>query len=549
MATNAGTQPPAEQTLFVRKASGLVKGWSTGDGFRYSFFSTNIFLGIWGFLYAVFIPGGSVFWSIIITTLFVLLEVVVYSGLISAMPRAGGDYVWQSRVFHSSVGFIFGATGWWFILWLWIPIYAALCVNSFIKPILRILGAGGSADWLASKNGVFVASLATIALATYLVAVGMKTYARFQKWALWIGLAGCAVAAILLLVTTKAHFITAFNREALHLYGTKDAYAATIKNAGAGMPSSMFAGTFKETLKLIPVMAFWLLWPVWGATLYGEVRGAKDFRKNIYQMAGGLLAAVAIVIAFLFLVTKTMGWAFFESSANGYMGVLYAYIDPSKVVGGGDYLSPTAMTAWIVNNAAFQVILIAVISLLVFGWWGTVFLSSTRMIFASAFDRILPERVAKVTSGGVPVYALLLMAIPSIIVSAFYAYQPSFVQLTYDATLVIAAMFFVTGLAFMVMPWRAKAIWDNSALPKGKFLGIPWLAVVAAIYSLFMLGNLVAWFYDKTNVYGVGYKNKNSMIFMGILYVAAIVIWIVAWAVRKRQGMELEAVAKEIPVE
>ena len=40
------------------------------------------------------------------------------------------------------------------------------------------------------------------------------------------------------------------------------------------------------------------------------------------------------------------------------------------------------MIAWIVNNAAFQVILIAAISLLVFGWWGTVFLSSTRMIFA-----------------------------------------------------------------------------------------------------------------------------------------------------------------------
>ena len=33
------------------------------------------------------------------------------------------------------------------------------------------------------------------------------------------------------------------------------------------------------------------------------------------------------------------------------------------------------MTSWIVNNAAFQVILIAAISLIVFGWWGTVFLS------------------------------------------------------------------------------------------------------------------------------------------------------------------------------
>ena len=38
------------------------------------------------------------FWAIILTTVLMLLEVVVYGGLISAMPRAGGDYVWQ-RVF------------------------------------------------------------------------------------------------------------------------------------------------------------------------------------------------------------------------------------------------------------------------------------------------------------------------------------------------------------------------------------------------------------------------------------------------------------------
>ena len=235
------------------------------------------------------------FWAVVITTLFVLLEVVVYAGLISAMPRAGGDYVWQSRVFHSSVGFVLGATGWWFILWLWIPIYAALCVNSFIKPILRIVGAGGSADWLRTHNGVFVASLATIALATYLVAIGMKAYATFQKWALWIGLAGIAVAGVILLFTSKAGFISAFNRESLHLYGAHNAYAATLKNSGAGMPSSMFSGTVWQTFKLIPFMCFWLLWPNWGATLYGEVRGAKDFRKNIYQMGGGLLSAAVIV--------------------------------------------------------------------------------------------------------------------------------------------------------------------------------------------------------------------------------------------------------------
>ena len=171
------------------------------------------------------------------------------------------------------------------------------------------------------------------------------------------------------------------------------------------------------------------------------------------------------------------------------------------------------------------------------------------MIFASAFDRILPESAAKVTSGGVPWVALLLMVIPSLIVSAFYAYNTTFVQLTYDATLVIAVMFLGSGLAFMIMPWRTKSIWASSALPKSGIGGLPWMTIAAAAYSAGMIAMLVAWIYDKQNVYGIGYKNKNSMIFMGVLYAAAIVIWIVAWAVRKQQGMALEAVAKEIPAE
>ena len=93
------------------------------------------------------------------------------------------------------------------------------------------------------------------------------------------------------------------------------------------MPSSMFSGSVWQTFKLIPFMCFWLLWPNWGATLYGEVRGAKDFRKNIYQMGGGLLSAAVIGIIFLFLVIKTMGYKFFMASANGYEGVIYGYVN------------------------------------------------------------------------------------------------------------------------------------------------------------------------------------------------------------------------------
>ncbi len=50
------------------------------------------------------------------------------------------------------------------------------------------------------------------------------------------------MAAILLLVTSKASFIESFNREMLDLYGAKDAYRPRVESAGEGMPSSMFAG-------------------------------------------------------------------------------------------------------------------------------------------------------------------------------------------------------------------------------------------------------------------------------------------------------------------
>jgi APA family basic amino acid/polyamine antiporter len=586
MATDAGK--PAEQTLFVRKASGLVKGWSSMDGFRYSFFSVNLFLAIWSFAYATFIPGGSLFWAIVITAIFMVFEIIVYAGLISAMPRAGGDYVWMTRIFNSAIGFVIAAVGWWFILWLWTPIYADMGVQTTVKPIFRILGLNGAADWLGSRTGIFVASLVVIAIASTLVAVGMKTYANFQKWAMWIGLAGVLVCGILLLVTSGSSFKEKFNAAADKYYGgdkgmlnlqkyetDADGYFVydesglainTVEGetypdaftqieavgSGTGMPTSTFTGGFSwATWTLIPFMMFWMAWANWGATLYGEVRGAKDFRKNIYQMLGGLFVPTAIALAFLGLMTWKVGYQAFMGTMASFWYYSTAGTNISPL--GGDYISPTAMISWIVPNAAFQVILIAAISLLLFGWFGTLFLSSTRMIFAAAFDRILPERAAKVTSGGVPTVALLLMTIPSIIMAALYAYTPidtekgvTIVKLfTYDATVGILIMFLGSALAFMIMRWRARGIWENSALPKSGIAGLPWMSIIAAVYSAFLVFNL--YLFIKDALYGV--NNWKSGVFMGILYVAGLIIWIIAWSTRKRQGMALETVAKEIPVE
>jgi hypothetical protein len=57
-------------------------------------------------------------------------------------------------------------------------------------------------------------------------------------------------------------------------------------------------------LLLIPFLAFFNLFSNWDTTLYGEVRGASDFRRNIYAMGGALIVTSVIMLA---LFAKTFG--------------------------------------------------------------------------------------------------------------------------------------------------------------------------------------------------------------------------------------------------
>jgi len=106
-------------------------------------------------------------------------------------------------------------------------------------------------------------------------------------------------------------------------------------------------------------------------------------------------------------------------------------------------------------------------------------------------------------------------------------------------------MFIVSGVGLMIMPWRAKGIWASSAVPKAKIAGVPVMSIIAAGYAAVLIFTLVMWLKDA--VYGV--NNSKSLIYLGFLYLGALVIWLVAWVTRRRQGMDLETVAKEIPVE
>ena len=546
-ATMGGSRP----SLFLRNATGLVKAWSTFDAFVYSFWSVNLItLGLYGMSFVYTVPDGQVIAAILLFGILTTFLVITYAMLVSVMPRTGGDYAWQSRVLGGGLGFVLSITGWWFTLFLWAPIYANILVVQFFGPLAYTLGAPNIATFFASPTGIFVSCLIVLAFVSLVVTMGMETYARIQKLCFWIGLGGLVVVCGLLLFYSQSDFQSAFNREATSLFGAPaNAYQATIDAAGkAGFAGSNFGTfTFGPILLLLPWLAFYLLWPNWGATLYGEVRGAKDIRKPFWSMFWGLWVTVALVVLVVILIVKTIGWNFYQSANSLYWGSLYG--GPAPVIPVWPY--PVMFAGWLVDNSIFQALLIIVMGLWFFGWAGTLFLSSTRVIFAAAFDRVLPSWAANISAKRrVPYGSLALMILPSIVISAIYAYKPSFTSVFLDATAVLALTFFATVVAAIILPWRRKDLYDASPIAKWKVAGVPAITVVGVITGLFLLFMLWEWSFNGADLYGTTFSSTpNSVYYFLATYIVAVVIYVVARFVRKSQGIDLSRIHHEIPVE
>ena len=141
--------------------------------------------------------------------------------------------------------------------------------------------------------------------------------------------------------------------------------------------------------------------------------------------------------------------------------------------------------------------------------------------------------------------ALLYIMVPSIVLSVIYAYQADFYKLTLDATLVIAVTFLGSAVAAAILPWYKPRIFDNSPVAHLRVL----VSGAGAITSIILAWTLWSWLWDANNLYGIGVGNTTSIIFLGVLYGLAALVYIAARVVRRAQGVDLDAIHSEIPSE
>ena len=263
-------------------------------------------------------------------------------------------------------------------------------------------------------------------------------------------------------------------------------------------------------------------------------------------MLGGLWVTIILAIVFVLLAAKTFGWDFFNAANVNFINYAYGYstVPPATPIWG----YPPLLASFLIDSHVVQMIVVVLFGVWFLGWAGTLWLSSTRMIFAAAFDRVLPEWAARVSERrGVPWTALLLIMIPGVVLSWLYSYQANFFKLTLDASLVIAVTFFGTAIAATILPWWKPDLYEKSPIARYKVAGLPPISIAGAITTIFLGWVVYEWL--SNSLYGIGVGNTDSIKFLAALYAIAAIIYVVARFYRRSQGIDLDAIHAEIPAE
>ncbi len=529
----------------------LERSWGGRDAFIYAFFSVNLVtLGLYIISQAWHFQGGMIP-ALLVGALLVLTEIVVYAGFITVMPEAGGDYVWQSRVLGGAVGFILAITGWCFILWLWTPLYADMLRQIVLVPLAAVLGFGKLALAMgASQAAWFGCCVVTCFFIFVVVALGMGTYAKVQRFCFWLGTSALLVViGILLAGGGAARFADRFDAGALELFGLRGAYAAVdaagaAAQAAAGSATPLWGGSLGQVLLLLPFLAFFNLWPNCGASLSGEVRGAHDFRRNLLVMGAALLSATALAALALLAIDRSMGWGFYmRANAAYWTGRLH----PEAANALPFWPYPVLLAAMTLSSPLARAIVVLAMSAWFFGWAGTIYLSSTRILFSAAFDKLLPGHIGDLDlRTKSPVKALLYMVVPGLAVSALYVWNVfGFASLTLVSTLVIAVTYLGTGVAAVMLPFAKRELYRASPLARFRIGRIPLISAFGLAFCAFLGYLLYEWMIDPGDLYGISLRNATSVVFMLVVYAVAGALYAILYARRRRAGLGMEEVFDE----
>jgi APA family basic amino acid/polyamine antiporter len=463
--------------VFTRKASGLVRVMSPYSAFIYNILTMGLIFP-WTYLWAPgALPGGRLVWGILLARVIEIPIAFVYVWLSTALPRSGGDYVFQSRVFGGGLAFTVVMSG--FVIWIlqWVALSGWLVSYLGFAPLFLGLGAtmhvaslSSLGVWFTTPTGIIIVSICNALISLVLLVSGFKNYVRFQHVIFW-GTILCFVTVFVVLFTTPAsQFVSRLDAFAVASGGSPNFYqnavnAVTQAGINLNPPFSLIA-----TLLVAPIAWTSLQWATYSAEQNGEIKDARSFKSQTFIMIGSLVVTGLLLALLAVGIEHVAGSQFLNVAGAGYWsGISAANIS-------GFNLWPPILAVAI--TASPIIVLIIALGYLLNGFQivCNCYIGMTRVMVAMSLDRLLPEWFSKVNERyHTPVNAHLAYFLASIPVIVGYSLvtQPfTWTSLTLGVTFGCGYVFIITCLAGALLPYRAKEVYEASPGSKFQVSGI-----------------------------------------------------------------------------
>jgi amino acid transporter len=542
-----------EKKVFVRKATGLVReiGFWTA---AIIVFCNVVGLGwqkrVFQFTGPAIVPESSyvlgmapVTMSFLIVGIIVLLTVFMFSVLSAAMPRSGGGYVYISRITHPAVGFLASWLEYFSITVSWgqigTAVFEAITIYSWL--------AGWSANWYSSEVGLIGGMIIVIIFAG-IAYFGASMTGRILQIMFWIPAIVTIVLYGIMLSATPA-IMEAGVKTLTGLTPTQFTQMALDQ----GMATS-FSGDYWGAMAAATIGTYWAFIGFAASTFVGgEVKEAGKALPRTLFAANIVIILLYVTISYVsshaaMLVGKIGDYSFFSA---------YAYLSY-----GGGSLPANVGRAWMPSIAGFAASgmgmnwFLAIIPIFAVLWVANdippFIITSSRIIFAMSFDRVLPEKLSEVNERWhSPTNAIIVTMIVAFIgclgeSDIFVKYLPGNLITAYinsgggvAATDIWDTIFFLlSSFAGMLLVFRRNDIYEKSPFKPGRWLvgGIGLIATVANIYLLYLVGT----------GYGSAMEPWNFTIF---LLVVGFIIYYYYRSKGSRVGVDYATIYAEIPPE
>lgn len=525
------------QTVYTRKATGLVRGFSGWDMMIFNIFAISIglVLMVGPLEAAALYPGVHLNLTLTLGAILALGNALVWALLMVAMPRSGGVFVVGSSLLHPAIGFMLS---WGEMMTL---IYAAGMYSNWTAGLalpvaLSTIGASSNIPGLVTlgENIVTPINIFIVGTIVIILACIISMFPRLQKIIFKSVFAFCIFGSILALAvlasTTPEGFRAAFDRFVFSASGIPNGYNYILDKATElGFQTPSF--NWNVLLMSIPI-GYWMFMGYFAsAHIAGEI---KEPSKGIpLSIIGSLIFCWVFFAINIEMFYRVVGWNFTHALAY----LMYNHPEALPI-------QQMPYFNLIVGIISGNPIINGIIGLSFILWCLfvplVVFTVATRYIFIWAFYRIIPEKISAVSSKfRSPWVAIIVTGIAAWLFLIIYTFTPFF-EVVLKYTLMNSITYLIIGICAILLPLRKKELFEASpSIVKKRIAGIP-LIWIGAIVNIFLYSLII---------YSSFSWSLEDWSFLVLVFLPALIVYYVSRTLRKRQGLDLDLAFKEIPPE